>query len=66
LESVPLDHQVCEKAGELLADARHSGKTAPLGDGLHAAVAGLEDLTIATVEVDRFKALGVRAVNPLK
>ena len=27
LESVPLDHQVCEKAGQLLADARRAGKT---------------------------------------
>jgi predicted nucleic acid-binding protein len=66
LESVPLDHQVCEKAGELLADARRRGKTMPLGDGFHAAVAALEDLTVATVDVDHFKALGVRAVNPLK
>jgi len=66
LESVPLDHQVCEKAGQLLASARRAGKTVPLGDGLHAAVAELEDLTVATVDVDHFKALGVRAVNPLK
>jgi len=66
LESVPLDHQVCEKAGELMAGARHAGKTVPLGDGLHAAVAELEDLTVATVDLDHFKALGVRAVNPLK
>jgi predicted nucleic acid-binding protein len=66
LESVPLDHQVCEKAGELLACARRAGKTVPLGDGLHAAVAELEDLTVATVDVDHFKALSVRAVNPLK
>ena len=66
LASVPLDHQICEKAGELLADARRRGKTVPLGDGLHAAVAALEDLTVATVDVDHFKALGVRAVNPLK
>lgn len=66
LESVPLDHQVCEKAGELLADARRAGKTASLGDGLHAAVAELEDLTVATVDVDHFNALGVRAINPLK
>jgi predicted nucleic acid-binding protein len=66
LESVPLDHQVCEKAGELLADARRAGKTVPLSDGLHAAVAALEDLTVVTVDVDHFKALGVRAVNPLK
>ena len=65
LESVPLDHQVCEKSGELLAEARRAGKTIPLGDGLHAAVAALEDLTVATIDVDHFKALGVRAVNPL-
>jgi hypothetical protein len=31
----------------------------------HAAVADLEDLTVATVDVDHFKALGVRAVNPI-
>jgi predicted nucleic acid-binding protein len=66
LSSVPLDHQICEKAGELLADARRIGKTVPLGDGLHAAVADLEDMTIATVDLEHFKALGVRAVNPLK
>jgi hypothetical protein len=66
LDSVPLDHQVCEKAGELMARARQAGKTIPLGDGLHAAVADLEDLTVATVDVDHFKALGVRFVNPLK
>jgi predicted nucleic acid-binding protein len=50
----------------LLAEARRAGKTVPLGDGLHAAVADLEDLTVATMDVDHFKALGVRAVNPLK
>jgi predicted nucleic acid-binding protein len=38
----------------------------PLGDGLHAAVAELEDLTVATVDVDHFKSLGVPSVNPLK
>jgi predicted nucleic acid-binding protein len=66
LESVPLDHQVCEKAGELLAGTRRAGKTLPLGDGLHAAVANLEDLTVATVDADHFKALGVPTVNPLR
>jgi predicted nucleic acid-binding protein len=66
LESVPLDHQVCERAGELLAEARRAGTTVPLGDGLHAAVAELEDLTVATVDLAHYKVLGVRAVNPLK
>ncbi len=66
LVSVPLDRQVCEKAGELLAAARRGGTTVPLGDGLHAAVAELEDLTVATVDLDHYLALGVRAVNPWK
>jgi predicted nucleic acid-binding protein len=65
LSSVPLDHQVCEKAGELMAEARRAGKTVPLGDGLHAAVAELEELIVATVDVDHFKALGIRALNPI-
>jgi len=43
LDSVPLDQQIWEKTGELLADARRAGKAVPLGDGLHAAVADLED-----------------------
>ena len=66
LESVPLDIQVCETAGRLLAKAREAGKTVPLGDGLHGAVAELEDMIVATVDVEHFKALGVRCVNPLK
>lgn len=65
LESVPLDRQICERAGELLADARSRGKTLPLGDGYHAAVAELEDLTVATLDTEHFSALGVRTVNPL-
>jgi predicted nucleic acid-binding protein len=66
LDSVPLDHQICRRAGEMLADARRAGKTVSLGDGFHAAVAELEDLTVATADLEHFKALGVRAVNPLK
>ena len=66
LESVPLDHQICRRAGEMLADARRAGKTVSLGDGFHAAVAELEDLTVATADLGQFKALGARAVNPLK
>ena len=65
LEAVPLDHEICEKAGELMAEARRAGATVPLGDGLHAAVADLEDLTVATADLDHYQALGVRAINPL-
>ena len=66
LPSVPLDREVCEKAGELVAAARGAGKTVPLGDGFHGAVAILEHLTVATTDTEHFKALGVRAVNPLQ
>ncbi len=66
IESVSLDRQICERAGELLAEARRHGHTLPLGDGYHAAVAELEDLTVATLDEPHFKALGVRTVNPLK
>lgn len=66
LESVPLDSQICRRAGEMLAEARRAGKTVSLGNGFHAAVAELEDLTVATADLDHFKALGARAVNPLK
>jgi predicted nucleic acid-binding protein len=66
LESVPLDHQICRRAGEMLAEARRAGKIVSLGDGFHAAVAELEDLTVATADLEHFKALGARAVNPLK
>lgn len=65
LPSVPLDREVCEKAGELVAAARREGKTIPLGDGFHGAVAILEHLTIATTDTEHFKALGISAVNPL-
>lgn len=66
LASVPLDRQICQRAGEMLSEARRRGKTVSLGDGLHAAVAELEDLTVATADLEHFKALGVRAVNPLR
>ena len=66
LPSVPLDREVCERAGELLARARRAGKTVPLGDALHGAVADLEGLTVATVDTNHYRDLGVPAFNPLK
>ena len=65
LPSVPLDRDICEKAGELLATARKHGFTVPLGDALHAAVAELEDLTVLTTDTEHFEALGLKPLNPL-
>ena len=66
LPSVEMNRAVCEKAGELLADARRAGKTVPLGDGLHGAVAVLEHLQVATVDTNHFDDLGVKNFNPLR
>jgi len=66
LPSVPLDREVCEKAGELLAAARKNGFTVPLGDAYHAAAAMLDDLTVVTTDMEHYKALGLKPVNPLE
>ena len=65
LPSQPLTRPVCERAGELLFLARSKGKTIPLGDGLHAAVADLQGLEVLTADVGHFSAMGVKALNPL-
>ena len=65
LPSKPLTRQVCEKAGALLFLARSRGKTVPLGDGLHAAVAELQGLEVLTADLGHFSAMGVKARNPL-
>lgn len=61
----PLTRDVCETAGRLLARARQRGFTVPLGDGLHAAVADREGMTVATPDTSHFEALGVTCENPL-
>jgi|SRR5437667_2890821 len=63
--SFPLDRAVCERAGALLLLARTRRRTVPLGDALLGAVAEIEGLTVLTVDVEHFKALGLPALNPL-
>jgi predicted nucleic acid-binding protein len=65
LPSKPLTRPVCERAGALLFLARSKGKTVPLGDGLHAAVAEPQGMEVLAFDVDHFSAMGVRARNPL-
>jgi predicted nucleic acid-binding protein len=64
--SAPLTREVCERAGRLLFEARAKGKTIPLGDALHAAVAILEHLDVLTTDVAHFEPMGVPARNPMK
>lgn len=61
----PLNAQVCQQAGALLFLARTRGKTVPLGDGLHAAVAELDGLKVLTTDTEHFSHMGVTALNPL-
>lgn len=65
LPSFPLDRTVCERAGSLLLLARTKGRTIPLGDALHGAVAEIEGLTVLTVDTEHFNAMGVPVLNPL-
>jgi predicted nucleic acid-binding protein len=66
LPSQPLNRLVCERAGALLFLARSKGKTVPLGDGLHAAVADLQGLEVLAADVDHFSAMGVKVRNPMQ
>jgi predicted nucleic acid-binding protein len=61
----PLTPKVCEQTGALLFLARSKGRTVPLGDGLHAAVAGAEGLTVLTTDTGHFADMSIKAVNPL-
>ncbi len=66
LPSLPLNRNVCEHAAALLVHARASGRTVPLGDGLHGAVAELEGLEVLTTDTQHFKDLGITAKNPME
>ena len=64
MPSLPLDRAACERAGELSYLARTKGFTVPLGDALHAGVADLHGLKVATLDVEDFKAMGIEPMNP--
>jgi predicted nucleic acid-binding protein len=65
LPSVPLTRAVCERAGALLVLARLKGRTVPLGDGLHGAVADMEGLKLLSINTEHFKPMNITAINPL-
>lgn len=62
---LPLDDQACRQAGALLFLARTRGKTVPLGDGLHGAVAEMEGLKVLTTDMEHFSNMDIAASNPL-
>jgi predicted nucleic acid-binding protein len=65
MPSLPLDRASCELAGSLMHQARQNGHTVNLGDGLHAGVAKLHNLTVATIDEAHFKQMGIPTINPM-
>ena len=61
---LPLDRAVAERAAQLRAQARLTGRTVDVGDVLIAGIAKAHDLAIATRNVGDFEHLGVQVVNP--
>lgn len=66
LPSLPLDRQVCERAGKLLLEARRNRRIVPLGDGLHGASAQAYGLQVLTVDTAHFADMGIAAINPMQ
>ena len=59
-----LDRGGAERAAELRANARRSGRPVELGDVLIAGIAKAHDLAVATRNTADFELLGVDVVNP--
>jgi predicted nucleic acid-binding protein len=65
LPSVEITREICQEAGRMIAAARARGYTVNLGDGLQAAAARSQALTVATTDTDHFEHLGMSCFNPL-
>ena len=61
---LPLDRQAAERAAELRARARRSGRALDVGDALIAGTAAVHGLAVATRNLADFARLGVGVVNP--
>ncbi len=66
LPSVEITREICQQAGRMIAAARSRGYTVNLGDGLQAAAAKSQGLTVATIDTDHFKHLGAPCFNPIR
>ncbi len=66
LPSLEITREICQEAGRMIAAARARGYTVNLGDGLQAAAARSQALTVATTDTDHFHHLGVPCVNPMR
>lgn len=63
---LPWDFRVAKRWASLLAQLRANGVAMPILDGMIAATALTHSLTVATRNVEHFRAAGVRIVNPFE
>ncbi|MET4391213.1 putative nucleic acid-binding protein [Bradyrhizobium sp. F1.4.3] len=61
---LPIDHAVAERWGDLMALSRRSGVALSVMDGLFAATALADNLTLVTRNVRDFAAFGIPLLNP--
>jgi predicted nucleic acid-binding protein len=61
---LPIDHAVAERWGDLMALSRRSGMALSVMDGLFAATALINNLTLVTRNVKDFATFGVPLLNP--
>ncbi len=61
---LPFDLACTQAYAELMAKARTSGLAVATADGYIAAIAGANDLTVATRDTAPFKAAGAAVINP--
>jgi toxin FitB len=58
------DVRASEAYGELVATAERRGRTVHVAAGQIAAIASVQNMTVATRDVDDFEPTGVRLINP--
>ncbi len=61
---IPVEERVALTWGDLMSDAKRSGRGLSSMDGLIAATAIAHDLTLATRNIKDFAGMGVKLVNP--
>ena len=59
LETIPVDHTIADRAGDLIRRAHSQGRSLHLGDALIAATAARRGLTLITLNVRHFVGLGL-------
>ncbi len=62
--TLPIDHSVAERWGDLMAQSRRTGVALSVMDGFFAATALANNLMLVTRNVKDFAVFGVRLLNP--